>query len=135
VPLSRFVPRGFGFVHHSIAILYDEVPYPNLTIRNFCIAVHQLSRRVLVQGRRGGGTRAKARAAGMRAVRRNWGNERKRDSLKLKSSKPAESQLKGKGVWQADRSLCLLSHPSGLFGWIRRSLIYIHKRVQKERKC
>ena len=28
VPLSRFVPRGFGFVHHSIAILYHEVPNP-----------------------------------------------------------------------------------------------------------
>jgi hypothetical protein len=25
VPLSNFVPRGFGFVHHS-AILYHEVP-------------------------------------------------------------------------------------------------------------
>jgi hypothetical protein len=25
VPLSNFVPRGFGFVHHSIAILYHEV--------------------------------------------------------------------------------------------------------------
>jgi hypothetical protein len=35
VPLSRFVPRGFGFVHHSIAVLYHEVPNPNLTIRNF----------------------------------------------------------------------------------------------------
>jgi hypothetical protein len=34
------VPRGFGFVHHSIAILYHEVPNPNLTIRNFLIAVH-----------------------------------------------------------------------------------------------
>jgi hypothetical protein len=39
VPLSRFVPRGFGFVHHSIVILYHEVPNPNLTIRNFFIAV------------------------------------------------------------------------------------------------
>jgi hypothetical protein len=39
VPLSNFVPRGFGFVHHSIAILYHEVPNPNLTIRNFFIAV------------------------------------------------------------------------------------------------
>jgi hypothetical protein len=39
VPLSRFVLRGFGFVHHSIAILYHEVPNPNLTIRNFFIAV------------------------------------------------------------------------------------------------
>jgi hypothetical protein len=39
VPLYNFVPRGFGFVHHSIAILYHEVPNPNLTIRNFCIAV------------------------------------------------------------------------------------------------
>jgi hypothetical protein len=26
VPLSRFVQRGFGNVHHSIAILYHEVP-------------------------------------------------------------------------------------------------------------
>jgi hypothetical protein len=39
VPLSNFVLRGFGFVHHSIAILYHEVPYPNLAIRNFFIAV------------------------------------------------------------------------------------------------
>jgi hypothetical protein len=28
VPLSNFVPRGFGFVHHSIAILNHEVPNP-----------------------------------------------------------------------------------------------------------
>jgi hypothetical protein len=35
VPLSNFVPRGFGFVHHSIAILYHEVPNPTLTIRDF----------------------------------------------------------------------------------------------------
>jgi hypothetical protein len=41
VPLSNFVPRGFGFVHHSIAILYHEVPNPNLTIRNFFIAVRR----------------------------------------------------------------------------------------------
>jgi hypothetical protein len=39
VPLSNFVPRGFGFVHHSRAILYHEVPHPNLTTRNFLIAV------------------------------------------------------------------------------------------------
>jgi hypothetical protein len=39
VPLSNFVPRGFGFVHHSTAILYHEVPNPNLTIRHFFIAV------------------------------------------------------------------------------------------------
>jgi hypothetical protein len=39
VPLSNFVPRGFGFVHHSIAILDHQVPNPNLTIRNFFIAV------------------------------------------------------------------------------------------------
>jgi hypothetical protein len=39
VPQSNFVPRDFGFVHHSIAILYHEVPNPNLTIRNFFIAV------------------------------------------------------------------------------------------------
>jgi hypothetical protein len=42
VPLSNFVPWGFGFVHHSIAILYHQVPNPNLTIRNFCIAVQGL---------------------------------------------------------------------------------------------
>jgi hypothetical protein len=39
VPLSKFVLSGFGFVHDSIAIPYHEVPNPNLTIRNFCIAV------------------------------------------------------------------------------------------------
>ena len=38
MPLSNYVPRGFGFVHHSITILYHEVPNPNLTIRNFFIA-------------------------------------------------------------------------------------------------
>ena len=38
MPLYNFVPRGFGCVHHSIAILYHEVPNPNLTIRNFFIA-------------------------------------------------------------------------------------------------
>jgi hypothetical protein len=35
VPLYNFVPRGFGFVHHSIAILDHEVPNPHLTIRHF----------------------------------------------------------------------------------------------------
>jgi hypothetical protein len=30
---------GFGFVHHSIAILYHQVPNPSITIRNFSIAV------------------------------------------------------------------------------------------------
>ena len=39
VPLSKFVLSGFGFVHDSIAIPYHEVPNPNLTIRNFFIAV------------------------------------------------------------------------------------------------
>jgi hypothetical protein len=39
VPLSNFVLRGFGFIHHSIAILYHQVPNPNITIRHFCIAV------------------------------------------------------------------------------------------------
>jgi hypothetical protein len=39
VSLSNFEPRGFGFAHRSIAILYHEVPNPNLTIRNFFIAV------------------------------------------------------------------------------------------------
>ena len=44
MPLSNLVPRGFGFVHHSIAILYHEVPNPNLTIRNFFIAVRWRTR-------------------------------------------------------------------------------------------
>jgi hypothetical protein len=40
VPLSNFIPtRGFGFVHHSIAILCHEVPNLSITIRNFFIAV------------------------------------------------------------------------------------------------
>jgi hypothetical protein len=41
VPLYNFVLRGFGFVHHSIAILYHQVPNPNLTIRTFFIAVQE----------------------------------------------------------------------------------------------
>jgi hypothetical protein len=41
VPLSNFVPRGFGLVHHSIAILYHQVPTLGITIRNFFIAVPQ----------------------------------------------------------------------------------------------
>jgi hypothetical protein len=52
VPLSNFVPRGFGFVHHSIAILYHEVPNPNFTIRNFFIAEQEesvLSRKLRVE--------------------------------------------------------------------------------------
>jgi hypothetical protein len=39
VPLSNFVPRGFGFVRHSIAILYHQAPNPYITIRNFSIVV------------------------------------------------------------------------------------------------
>jgi hypothetical protein len=35
----NFVPRGFGFVHHSIAILYHQVPNLSITIRNFFVAV------------------------------------------------------------------------------------------------
>jgi hypothetical protein len=31
--------RGFGFVHHSRSIFCHQVPNPNLTIRNFSIAV------------------------------------------------------------------------------------------------
>ena len=37
MPLSNFVPRGFGFVYHSIAFLCHEVPNPNITIRNFFV--------------------------------------------------------------------------------------------------
>jgi hypothetical protein len=42
VPLSNFVPRGFGFVHHSTATLCHEVPNLSITIRNFFIAVAYL---------------------------------------------------------------------------------------------
>ena len=51
VPLSNFVHRGFGFVYHSIAILDHEVPNPNLTIRNFFMAVqvHALEMQRLAQ--------------------------------------------------------------------------------------
>ena len=38
VPLSNFVPRGFGFVHRSKTRFCRAVPNPNITIRNFCIA-------------------------------------------------------------------------------------------------
>ena len=41
MPLSNFVLSGFGFVQHSIAILYHELPNPNITIRNFFTAVVQ----------------------------------------------------------------------------------------------
>jgi hypothetical protein len=36
---SAIVPRGLGFVHHSRAIFCRAVPNPNITIRNFFIAV------------------------------------------------------------------------------------------------
>jgi malate dehydrogenase (oxaloacetate-decarboxylating)(NADP+) len=42
VPLSNLAPRGVGFVHHSIAILYHQVPNLSVTIRNFFIAVEQV---------------------------------------------------------------------------------------------
>jgi hypothetical protein len=64
VPLSNFVPRGFGFVHHSIAILYHEAPNPYLTIRNFLIAVQhpelpaEATRRPSAVGHMVEGTRA-----------------------------------------------------------------------------
>jgi hypothetical protein len=41
VPLSNFVPRGFGFVYHSRTSVCRAVPKPNITIRNFFIAVQQ----------------------------------------------------------------------------------------------
>jgi hypothetical protein len=44
VPLSNFVPRLFGIVHHLIAILYHQVPNPSLTIRNFFIAAGKRER-------------------------------------------------------------------------------------------
>jgi hypothetical protein len=36
---STIVPRGFGFVYHSRTIFCRAVPNPNITIRNFFIAV------------------------------------------------------------------------------------------------
>jgi hypothetical protein len=69
VPLSNFAPRGFGFVHHSIAILYHSVPNPNLTIRNLCIAVgggsgHRRRRSSDALAARGVSTAAAAAATG-----------------------------------------------------------------------
>jgi hypothetical protein len=65
VPLSNFVPRGYGFVHHSIAILYHQVPNLSFTIRNFFIAVRRrwwgvggLRGRVGVRGEAGSGGRS-----------------------------------------------------------------------------
>ena len=74
VPLSNFAPRGFGFVHHSIAIFYHVVPNPNITIRNFWIAVQGRGWRELgggaggggVVGSHGGATAAAQRAGGSR---------------------------------------------------------------------
>jgi hypothetical protein len=43
-PLSNFVPRGFGFVHHSIAILYHQVLNPIITIRNFFLSLYPAAR-------------------------------------------------------------------------------------------
>jgi hypothetical protein len=42
---------GFGFVHHSIATLYHEVPILSITIRNFFIAVHLRLRRLALRRR------------------------------------------------------------------------------------
>jgi hypothetical protein len=58
VPLSNFAPRGFGFVHHSMAnpsFLYHEVPKPHLTIRGFSIAAPP-SPRPRRRNERNGGT-------------------------------------------------------------------------------
>jgi hypothetical protein len=52
VPLSNFVPRGFGFVHHSIAIIDHEVPNPNLTIRAL---FHRSAAAAEQPGRKAGG--------------------------------------------------------------------------------
>jgi hypothetical protein len=39
--LSRFVPRGFGFVHHSRTLFCRAVPNLNLTTRTFFAAVEE----------------------------------------------------------------------------------------------
>ena len=42
--------RGFGFVHHSRTLFCRAVPNPNITIRNFFIAVrHLVATQALVQ--------------------------------------------------------------------------------------
>jgi hypothetical protein len=79
VPLSNFVPRGFGFVHHSIAILDHQVPNLSLTIRNFCIAVaHPPSGHVHAilldpGGRRRAGERPHTAIKKLRIVRLRFG--------------------------------------------------------------
>ena len=64
VPLSNFVLRGFGFVHRSIAIFCRAVPNPNITIRNFFIAVRCV---LLRPGDRGACAAGRARRAQARA--------------------------------------------------------------------
>jgi hypothetical protein len=39
--------RGFGFVHHSRTVFCHQVPNPNITIRNFFIAVQGLENLLL----------------------------------------------------------------------------------------
>jgi hypothetical protein len=81
VPLSNFAPRGFGFVHHSIAILYHEVPNPNLTIRDFSIAVrrrrHRRRRDAGADAGRAVGGRRELRGAAAAAWRGPCGDARR----------------------------------------------------------
>jgi hypothetical protein len=47
--------RGVGFVHHSRTIFYRAVPNPDITIRNFFIAVREQESRVPTSCGRSGG--------------------------------------------------------------------------------
>jgi hypothetical protein len=80
VPLSNFVRRGFGFVHHSLAIPYHEVPNPNITIRNFFIALRRAGlKHTLLASRPGEGRRTAMRK--LRIVTLGFGTARQRMAL------------------------------------------------------
>jgi hypothetical protein len=85
VPLSNFAPRGFGFVHHSIAILYHQEPNPNITIRNFFIAVGELQSREAQREREAQQQQAAAAAAAAALERR---------VAELKAAKEAAEHLR-----------------------------------------
>ena len=57
MPLSNFVPRGFGFVYHSIAILYHEVP--NLSLYHDSQLFHRRMNLAVAKQRRGAGGSAR----------------------------------------------------------------------------
>jgi hypothetical protein len=96
VPLSNFAPRGFRCVHQSIAILYHQVPNPNILSRFATFASlyggHQLRR--LVDGAGSAALRDDAAAARRDAERaeRRWELEAGRASAAEAEAQAAKSR-------------------------------------------